>query len=217
MNYRNIVYVFTLSIAVLVVVLLLTSSHQVYSDDISCINNALFYIFGESTCPYCKLQHDFFQQNYPASSHYFCILDKYTDCYNKFRQFVLEELISKAGVNTQEIGVPLTIVVKDYGEYKSIVAVVIGAITDKNFWQQLACSQPGSNIPVYVGMRQAYWIATNTTDHSSLLEKYIVYPYSTSTNKESGSINSVFITTVAIVILIIVAIGGYMLHGYLKK
>lgn len=215
MNYKNTILI--LLIAVLTILLLLLSSHRVSSDDNSCINNTLFYMFGESTCPHCKSQYDFFSQNYQVNSYYFCIIDKYTDCYNKFLQFVSEELISNAGVNRREIGVPLTIVIRKYGDYESIAAVVIGAIIDKNFWQMLACAQPSSNIPVYIGTRQAYWISVNVTNHRDLLEKYIAFPYSVTTTDKNSSIDSVFLTTLVIVVLTITAIGGYILYNFSKK
>jgi hypothetical protein len=145
-------------------------------------------------------------------------MDKYGDCYNKFLQFVRDELISKAKVDTRSIGVPLTIVVKDFGENKSIVAVVIGAITDKNFWLQVACSQPGENIPVYLMTQQAYFIPVNSTNISELVNEYIVFPYPLSTNNSgSSSTDAVFLTTLIIVGILVLSITGYMLYSYLRK
>ncbi|MEM0004309.1 MAG: hypothetical protein QXE10_04035 [Desulfurococcaceae archaeon] len=211
-------YIGVMLILIISVVFLTALTTVVRGEDNSCLNGVLFYIFGESTCPYCKLQHDFFQQNYPASVHYFCIIDKYGDCYNKFIQFVRDELISKANMDTSKIGVPLTIVVKNYGGNKSIVAVVIGAITDKNFWLQLACSQPGENIPVYLMTQQAYFIPVNQTTNGELVNEYIVFPYPPSTNNSGGSsTDAVFLTTLVIVGILVLSITGYMLYSYLRK
>lgn len=161
-----------------------------------CLRGTLLYMYGESTCPFCNRLHQFFQQNFPESSYYFCVIDKYRECYEKFVDFASEM--------TKFSGVPQTIVVKG----SSIVAIVIGADTNKSFWLQLACSQPSTEIPVYSGEQVVFTIRVNTTDHSKLISKYLVYP---------GKEDLASLTTIIVVVIVVVAVAGYLVYTRFRK
>lgn len=88
-------------------------------------------MFGITTCPYCKMQHEALSPNPPAK--YVAI---WIDRDEKGRELFIKllEAESGAGAPLEEIGgVPHTVVIYD----NSIKAIVVGRVTDRSFWASL--------------------------------------------------------------------------------
>lgn len=88
-------------------------------------------MFGVTTCPYCKSQHDVLSKSSPAK-----YVPIWIDRDEQGRElfFKLIEAETTAGARLEQVnGVPHTIVLK--GE--SIVAIVIGRVAEVGFWSQL--------------------------------------------------------------------------------
>lgn len=169
---------------------------------------SFFYIFGVSTCPYCRALDQFFTQVYPGKS-YFCKADLNDVCLQNFRT-VLGILATK-GIPQEELGgVPTTLVIKDW---KYILAVVIGAVTDKNFWDNIVSTTPKEKIQVFVPEQstlKAYEVSISFDEQQNIVSRYLIIPQSTT---------SPFSRDVLIPIILIgvgVAVIAYSLIGRRK-
>lgn len=170
--------------------------------------SSFFYIFGATTCPYCKALDQFFTQVYPGKS-YFCKADLDNACLQNFRAVI--GLLATKGVPQEELGgIPTTLVIKDW---KYILAVVIGAITDKNFWNNITSRTPSEKIQVFIpekSMLKAYEVSISFDEQQSIISRYLILPQSSS---------SPFSERVLIPVLLIgvgVAVVAYALIGRRK-
>ncbi|MEM4481642.1 MAG: hypothetical protein QXK88_00405 [Desulfurococcaceae archaeon] len=194
-------------IAWLIIILILIPNAIV---DAQCYVNSsiLFYEYGQSSCPHCTKQHDLFVREFPRNN-FFCEIDKYRECESAFAEFALSVTINVTGV---PVPVPQTLVVKTVDNEYNLIAVVIGAVTDKSFWIQLSCREPSNEVPIYYGTNQVGSLYINETLFASLLKKLIVFPLSPS----SGS-SAIFIQALLIAAILIGGIGGYVAYIYLRR
>lgn len=124
-----------------------------------CLLNSSFYMYGQSTCPYCLRLKEFLGDIYPDNFD-FCFIDHSGDCRSRFEDLI-NKMITEWGLRGEYIGVPLTLVVKTINETRGIymanggvvTALVIGAVTDKTFWYQLACIERSDVLYIYYGNR----------------------------------------------------------------
>jgi thiol-disulfide isomerase/thioredoxin len=164
-----------------------------------------FYIFGASTCPYCRALDQFFTQSYPGKS-YFCKVDLDTKCSQNFNTVV--SLLATKGVPREELGyVPMTLIVRDW---KYVLAVVIGAVTNTKFWDNITSRVPQEKTLVYIPEQsalKAYEVTMSFDEQQNIVSRYLVLPQGSS---------SPFSEYVLIPILLIgagVAVIAYALLG----
>ena len=106
--------------------------------EVSFGSGAHLYVFGASTGPYYRSLEKLFSEEY-ANRYYFCMLDKDYSCKIKKAEIV-ELLTSKYISNFYLKSIPQTFVVVD-GKY--VTAIVIGGITDPEFWENVTRREPG--------------------------------------------------------------------------
>jgi len=172
-----------------------------------CLSNVEFYEIGETTCPYCNALKDFFQAEF-CNNYYFCPIDTNADCYRVALDFFRNELIGKAGLSVNDIGVPTTLVIKRNMSGNYLLAVVIGAIKERSFWTTLACSEPSSSIPIYFGDVKKYDLPLSPTEHSAFINKYIIYPVPRPTSSNKGSQDTLIIG-IASILMIVAGLSAY--------
>ncbi|MEM4717851.1 MAG: thioredoxin family protein [Desulfurococcaceae archaeon] len=191
-----------IGIFLIMVIPLYLYSHVTYASFTSagCLENTNFYMFGASWCPHCKNLDRFFTNEFPES-HYFCVIDKIRECYERFTSLS----------NDFKLGgyVPITIVVKDS---RYILAIVIGEVVDKEFWLNLTCLTPSESIPVYTGTDEVFRVSLNTTDHGEYIRKYIIYPQSV-----NPGFLSEYIATIAIMAIVLLSVFGYLVYTRFSK
>ncbi len=111
-----------------------------------------FYIYGMHTCPYCTSLKEFLASQYGNDSVYFCdLLNEESTCAERFINFT-----SSVGLPES---VPLTFVIKDL----DVKAIVIGAVTNRGFWDSILNTPKSNEIPIYVGGRAYYALLVNDT------------------------------------------------------
>lgn len=115
----------------------------------------IFYVeFGDSRCPHCSNLNRFFEEHFP-SQHYFCDASTNGVCKSMLQQ------LRGSGLPPY---IPTTLVA--YNE--SVVAVVIGEVTDESFWKKvvdegLSLSNK-THIIVFLGTEPSgYIVVGNTT------------------------------------------------------
>lgn len=100
------------------------------SEEIKSIN---LITFGSTTCPHCRNLHEFFEKNF-KNRYAFLWVDDPNNA-ELFRR--LAQIEQNGGLPlSYAYSVPQTVVVR-YGEP---IAIVIGEITDTDFWQKLIAS-----------------------------------------------------------------------------
>jgi hypothetical protein len=95
-----------------------------------------FYTLALTTCPWCALQLNFFNKEFPGAYGY-CYIDVSVWC-----REVLEKLTLESGGLIA--GVPTTLIIKD----GRITAIVVGYRGDRSFWEQAMKLEPSEDIPV---------------------------------------------------------------------
>ena len=124
----------------------------------TCMSKILFYEYGTSKCPHCSAMHVFLEKNYPGS-HYFCDIATNRICVKYFVHY-----LNATGLPGL---VPQVIVVKN-ASY--VVAIVIGEIENKTFFDSLSRLEPSTRIPIYEGGSLVGYIVLNTmSDHKRLI------------------------------------------------
>ncbi len=99
--------------------------------------NYFFFEYGSSGCPHCVPQHEFFLKSYGVKHHFFCDIATNKTCLLYFVKY-----LNRTGLPPY---VPQTLVFVN----GRLVAVVIGELEEKPFWDSLISSSPGKAIPVY--------------------------------------------------------------------
>lgn len=131
----------------------------------------LLYLYGATWCPYCRALSDFFSRNFPDNS-YFCKIDLDEGCNNALRS--LSSYLASKGAPSDVIGyIPLTLVVVR-GKY--VAAVVVGAVTDTDFWRSLAGQVPSERVPVMLGRDRVYEVALTYDEQAKLVSSYVRLP-----------------------------------------
>lgn len=180
----------------------------------NCLSGVLFYMYGQTTCPHCSSQDDFFKQNFP-NNYFYCPIDKYQECYNAASQFA--SFLANKGVPLNiATGIPQIIVVKNDTGSPSILAVVIGELRERSFWLQIACSTPDTKIPVYASAGSSGFIIAeinvNTTNHSELIGNYVVFP-----KTPSEEFNSQILGVVIVIAVLAITIGSYTIYVHVHR
>ncbi|MEM0246324.1 MAG: hypothetical protein QXW53_01250 [Desulfurococcaceae archaeon] len=179
-----------------------------------CLSNVLFYMYGQTTCPHCSSQDNFFKQYFPHN-YFYCPIDKYRECYDAASRFV-SFLASKGVPLDIARSIPQIVALKNDTDSPSILAVVVGELRERSFWLQLACSAPSTVIPVYVSTGSSgspiAMIDVNTMNHSGLINNYIVFP-----TTHSEALNSQTLGVIVVVIVLTVTIGGYTIYARTRR
>jgi len=109
------------------------------------------YLYGATWCPYCRALSEFFGKSFPGNS-YFCKIDEDRSCREALSS--LNSYLESKGVPKNVTGyIPLTVVIVE-GRY--VAAIVVGAVTDEEFWRGLARLAPRESVPVMLGREKVY-------------------------------------------------------------
>lgn len=200
----------TLLVVVICVNLLISValSISVSASPDGCGSGVLFYMYGASWCPHCQVMHSFFEANF-AGRHYFCVVDKVEECATKFTA-LWDGLLRNE--TSARFAVPTTIVVKDN---KSILAIVIGEVRDKDFWTNLSCLNASNEIPLYYGNKLYRRIPVDSSDHVELIKNYLVF--TTTSDITTSQQSSGFVAIAVIFAAVILPVLGYALYTALKR
>jgi hypothetical protein len=150
----------------------------------------LLYLYGATWCPYCRALSDFFSRNFPNNS-YFCKIDLDEGCSSALRS--LSSYLASKGAPSDVIGyIPLTLVVVR-GKY--VAAVVVGAVTDADFWRGLAGQAPSERVPVMLGRDRVYEVALTYDEQAKLVSSYVRLPTATTTPLTTSPLHPPTVTT----------------------
>lgn len=127
-------------------------------------NNFFLFEYGSSKCPHCIPLHEFLMQNFDGH-HYFCDVSVNRTCLTYFNKF-----LHATGLPAY---VPQTIVIR--GE--RVVALVIGEVRDKAFWDRLIKGSVSDKIPVYLGVEEKGYINIPLDSQPLFIKEYIPLPY----------------------------------------
>ncbi len=158
---------FLLVVAVLTVLLALLTMSQhsvVLAQQSNDDNNFFLFEYGSSKCPHCVPLHEFLIQNYDGH-HYFCDISVNRTCLVYFNEF-----LNATGLPGY---IPQTIVIK--GEH--VVALVIGEVRDKVFWDGLIKGSASNNVPVYLGAEEKGYMVIPLSSQPLFIKEYIPLPY----------------------------------------
>ncbi len=173
----------------------------------ACTSGVEFYMYGSTTCPHCQSLKSFFQQFFP-DNYYFCPIDQSQECYKVFLEFAEKELVEKANMSLNQIGVPITLVVRTNSSGKYILGIVIGAVKITDFWNTLSCSEPSENISIYYGIEKKYELPVGSVNHTVLVDSYIIHLES---NKQQDN------SWILAVGLIGVVVVGVIIYFFLSR
>lgn len=112
-------------------------------------SSVYLYLYGRTGCPACRALDEFLRQAYPGR-YYFCKTDLSKVCENNHDQIV-STLVSKGVSSEHLMYIPQTYVVRN-GRY--LVAVVIGAIRDPQFWENITVREPQERVLVVALVKQ---------------------------------------------------------------
>lgn len=143
----------------------------------SCAKGTLFYVYGLTTCPYCKRQIEFFKSIHPEGS-VICYVDASAACNEGFElmtYYMLNHTTYTVNISSLQIyqllgSVPRTLVVKN-NTY--VLGVVVGLVDNWDFWSNISCSQPSSKIPLYVGSTIIGYVDAGSVNHSELIKHWL--------------------------------------------
>ena len=128
-------------------------------------SDVLFYVYGMSTCPHCRVLHDFLRENYP-NNFFFCDVYTSTECRDYFAKYL--EATGLPGY------VPQTIVVKNMSY---VLAIVIGEVTNTAFFDSLTKLEPSLEVPLYEGTALVgYLRLVNMSVHRLLIQLLYIPP-----------------------------------------
>ena len=118
----------------------------------------LYYMYGMHTCPHCRDMYHFLSTNFP-NNYYFCDIASSAKCGEYFKKYLKE---------TELPGyIPQIIVVKNTSY---VLAIVIGEIENKTFFDELAKLQPSTRVPIYETNKLIRYLQLkNMTEHQRLL------------------------------------------------
>jgi len=125
-------YRLALFIALLTLLLLPIASESLGAEAIH------FYIYGSYRCPHCSRLEQLLTQWYGESSVFFCSVDRNATCAKRF--YVLSHRLNLG------YAVPLTLVINE----NRVVAIVLGEVGEKGFWDRLLERRPSNSIPLYI-------------------------------------------------------------------
>ncbi|MEM1623304.1 MAG: thioredoxin family protein [Sulfolobales archaeon] len=122
------------------------------------------YLYGATWCPHCRSLDLFLAQTYPGR-YYFCKIDLYEVCRNVLDS--IRSFFASKGVSSEYLGyIPQTYVIKD-GRY--LIAVVVGAVTDIKFWQNITARSPQEKVVLIVSP-EVYEIQVSFREQQELVE-----------------------------------------------
>lgn len=153
----------------LLVLLIMPQHSMVYAQQSSDDNNFFLFEYGSSKCPHCVPLHEFLVQNYDGH-HYFCDISVNRTCLVYFNEF-----LNATGLPGY---IPQTLVIK--GDH--IVAVVIGEVRNKTFWDSLISSNATNKVPVYLGTEEKGYMLISLSNQSLFIKEYIPLPYNVVTH-----------------------------------
>ena len=172
-------------------------SVPVTSDSLANYN---FVTFGSKSCPHCKALHDFFSSNYQGRYCFFWVED--TESSKLFYKLAVVE--TNYGLGQYAGAVPQTLVFRD----GSLIAIVIGEVTDTRFWDQLILSNATNEVAIYLGSTKSSITIPNESLVSFLtdLEKSIetqttTQPQTNTAANAPLNLVGVALVTVGIIIL----------------
>lgn len=158
----------------------------------ACLNDTLFYAYGVSTCPHCKRLHGFFDLEF-KENYVFCYFDENATCSENFKSLVskISKMPGYDRVSRLLAYVPLTVVTKNNTE---TVAIVVGEVTDRVFWLNLACREPDGKILFYSGTKLVAVLGEQ---------------------QNIGGMPSELVIGITALSLLVIVIGGYYLYTHL--
>ncbi len=157
-------FLLVVTVTVALLVLLTTQYDVVSAQQSSGDDNFFLFEYGSSKCPHCVPLHEFLVQNYDGH-HYFCDISVNRTCLVYFNEF-----LNATGLPGY---IPQTLVIK--GEH--IVALVIGEVRDKAFWDNLIKGSASDKIPVYLGIEEKGYMVISLSNQSLFIKEYIPLPY----------------------------------------
>lgn len=158
---------FLLVVAVLTILLALLTVPQhsvVFAQQSNDVDNFFLFEYGSSRCPHCVPLHEFLIQNYDGH-HYFCDISVNRTCLAYFNKF-----LNATGLPGY---VPQTVVIKG----GHVVALVIGEVRDKAFWDSLIKGSAGDKVPVYLGTEEKGYMLIPLSSQPLFIKEYIPLPY----------------------------------------
>ncbi|MCX8185017.1 MAG: thioredoxin family protein [Sulfolobales archaeon] len=165
------------------------------------------YLYGATWCPHCRTLDQFLSQTYSGSYH-FCKVDVLESCRTSFNS-VRSLLISK-GVSQKHLeGIPQTYVVRD-GRY--LLAIVVGAVTDTQFWRNLTSRGPQERVLLVVPPN-AYEIPISFSEQYEIVSKYIA----AATPKETATPTEIFSSYTLVPIVLIAAGVSIVVYAFIKR
>ncbi|PUA32555.1 MAG: hypothetical protein B7O98_07875 [Zestosphaera tikiterensis] len=100
--------------------------------------------FGSQSCPHCRALHDFFSKNYVGMYTFFWVEDKVG---SELFAYLAGVEVSYGLSTNYAYAVPQTLVLSE----GRAVAIVIGEVTNVDFWNGLLNLKPNTSIPIYLG------------------------------------------------------------------
>ena len=204
-----------LSLLLLALLITLTTSSTVVSENLikekaACLEDTVFYTYGLTTCPHCRKLHDFYDNSEFKDSYVFCYIDEHSECSSNYRALVhrIYNLTSSSEIQSHLAYVPFTVILKN-NTY--ILGIVVGSVLDRDFWFNLACKEPSSEIPVYSGRSEIGVLVANTTIQEELAQLILSFIPPKDTVKETGAPGEILVGIIAIGIPV-AAVGGYYLY-----
>ncbi|MEM2007518.1 MAG: thioredoxin family protein [Sulfolobales archaeon] len=145
-------------------------------------SSVYLYLYGATWCPHCRSLDQFLTQAYP-SSYYFCKIDLYENCKSNLDS--IRSFFASKGVSSEYLGyIPQTYVIKD-GKY--LIAVVVGAVTDVQFWQNITARSPQEKVVLIVPPK-VYEIQVSFQEQQELVALVTKYTVTTTTLPSSQQI-----------------------------
>ncbi|MEM2077005.1 MAG: hypothetical protein QXV03_04950 [Sulfolobales archaeon] len=140
------------------------------------------YLYGATWCPHCRSLDQFLTQAYPGS-YSFCKIDLYEVCKNNLDS--IRSFFASKGVSSEYLGyIPQTYVTKD-GKY--LIAVVVGAVTDVQFWQNITARSPQEKV-VFIVPPNVYEIKMSFQEQQELVALITKYTVTTTAPPSSQQI-----------------------------
>jgi hypothetical protein len=169
--------------------LVLTGLNYAVSENSSeaCFSDVVLYTYASTGCPHCAKLRSFFDSTDFRDKCIFCYGERHLECIYNYYNFTQEalKLQSSGDVNSvidpYRLPVPFTIVIKNK---TYILGIVVGEVLDRGFWVNLACREPGGEIPLYAGTSQVGSLKANFTEQLSLAQLVLSFmPPDYSTNQ----------------------------------
>ncbi|MCS7099351.1 MAG: thioredoxin family protein [Sulfolobales archaeon] len=126
------------------------------------------YLYGATWCPACRTLDRFLSQSY-AGIYYFCKIDVLDVCRTNFDS-IRTLLVGKGILREHLASIPQTYVVRD-GKY--LLAIVVGAVTDSQFWKNLTSRTPRESVLLVIPPN-TYEVPMSFSEQYELLSRYLL-------------------------------------------